>query len=402
MPRRVRPPDDPGAAAPEERAKPRLSDELMSQFDAIERTLRARRDAEREQEQQAAQERSATTGGGGVSKKRAAGVRPQAAVPERPAAQAGSSEADRLDPGAAPKWRVRGQRSVIVLVCGAAVVALAVIGTVLALTPTPHGAAASNNAARPAAARPSPTPDEVQAAQWVAVHVGSDRVVACDVDLCAQARQSGVPAASLVTVGSAITDVERADVVISTSLMRGEFGAQLTAICSPEPLASFGSGADQVVVTAVALDGSADYSRRLASDRDARGRVGAVMAHSPRITFLAPEAAAELSDGLVDSRLSSLLTLISSSHTVTVASFTGTGPQAGADIPEPDVVISRIDGRPVGGSAAQSNAQSAALIALVDAQQPPYRPQSVISEADGVKISFSQPEPLGLIAGATP
>ena len=371
----------------------------MSQFDAIERTLRARREAEREQEQEGARERSAA-GGGGDSKSPTARVRPQAAVPDRSVASASSREADQ-DVGDAANQRVRDRRRVILLVCYAAVI-FAVAGTVLAVFPMSNDAPASNNAAPSASAHPSPTPDEVQAAKWVAGHVGPDRVVACDVDLCAQVRQSGVSAASLVTVGSDITDVERADVVISTSLMRGEFGAQLTAISSPEPLASFGSGADQVVVTAVALDGSADYARRLASDRDARSRIGAVMAQSPRITFLTPEVGAQLRGGLVDSRLSSLLTLISSSHTLTVASFTGTGPGAGADIPEPAVVISRIDGQPVGGSATQPNVRTAALIALVDAQQPPYRPQSVLSEADGVKISFSQPEPLGLIAGATP
>jgi len=126
------------------------------------------------------------------------------------------------------------------------------------------------------------------------------------------------------------------------------------------------------------------------------------MAHSPRITFLAPTDAAELSDGLVDSRLSSLLTLLSSSHALTITSFSGTGPGAGADIPESDVVISRVDGRQVGGSVTQFGAQSAALIALVNAQQPPYRPQSAVSETDGVKISFSQPEPFGLLAGTSP
>jgi len=69
MPRRVRPPDQSGEGAGEERAKARLPDELMSQFDAIERTLRARREAERERGTGA----GAGSGGGTRGKGRKAG-----------------------------------------------------------------------------------------------------------------------------------------------------------------------------------------------------------------------------------------------------------------------------------------------------------------------------------------
>ena len=384
----------------------------MSQFDAIGRTLRARREAERKQqaqrpeqgqERRAAQERSARSGAsGGGSESSAAAVRPSAEVPGRPAAPSGLGEGDQVGAGGADDAQDRvghDRRRVLLLEWGAVVVALAVLIAALFYSPGSGGnTPGSNNAA----VHPSPTSDEVQAAGWVNDHVGPDRVVACDVDLCSLVRQSGVPTASLVTVGSDITDVERADVVISTPRMRSAFGVQLTTICSPEPLALFGSGVNEVVVTAVALEGSDDYGRRLTSDRDVRRGIGAVMAHSPRITFAAPTAAAELNDGLVDSRLSSLLTLMSSSHALTVTSFSGRGPGAGADIPESDVVISSVDGQPVGESTAQSAASAAALISLVNAQLPPYRPQSAVSETGGVKISYSQPEPFGLLAGTTP
>lgn len=391
MPRRDRSPDRDGVPPSEERGeqKPWPPDDLMSQFDAIERLLRTRRDAERER--QAAPDEASTDQAESLSA-RAAEEQPAAAVSEPVAALGTSRGADRAEADGEREPDARSRRNVILTVCGVVAAALTMAATAWAMTSNPHSATQ-----RPPA-HPSPTPDEIQAAQWVADHIGPDHVVACDVDLCALARQFGASAAALVTVGSDITQVERADVVISTSIVRGDFGVQLAAISSPEPLASFGTGADRVDVTAVALDGSADYGRRLAADRAARRQIGVAVARSPRIVVQTPAGAVELADGLVDSRLSSLLTLIGGSHTLTVVSFDGAGPGAGADIPESDVVISRVDGQPVGRFAPQT----AILTALVDAQQPPYRPLSVVSESDDVKISFSQPEPLGLIAGATP
>jgi hypothetical protein len=81
-----------------------------------------------------------------------------------------------------------------------------------------------------------------------------------------------------------------------------------------------------------------------------------------------------------------------------VASFSGTGPSAGADIPDTDVLITTVDGQ----SATGAWPQAIALLTLINAQQPPYRPANVIPEADGLELVFSQPGPLGLIPGSTP
>lgn len=362
----------------------------MSQFDAIERMLRARREALEQQESVSERPDTAEPAVSGVVSE----DRPSTDLAVDPRAQprrAPNEPDTAVDHGVRPRpWRIR--RRTAFIACGVAATVLAAAGAI-ALAARPGTSHTASHTPSP----PAATPDEIQAAQWVAANVGQDHVVACDVNLCALERGAGIPAASLVTVGSDITEVERADVVISTEVVRGEFGAQLAPVISPQPLASFGSGVDRVDVTPVALGGSGDYARRLTADRDARREVGTAMTRSHRITLL-PPAAAALTDGLVDGRLCSLLTLISTAHTLTVASFGGNGPGAGPDIPEADVVISRVDGQPADGSAPQA----VALRAQISAQLPPYRPMDVTPGSGGLKVSFSQPEPFGLIVGATP
>lgn len=278
-------------------------------------------------------------------------------------------------------------------------VALAVAATTYAAV---HGSTGTNTStatlptARPSSS-PTPTPDEISSAQWVASNVGADKMIACDVNLCALLRQAGTPASSLVAIGSDITQIERADVLISTPIVRRVFGASLATISSPEPLATFGGGTDSIDVTAVALAGPDDYSHRLTADRAARRTVGAATAHAKHLT-LTPAADADLLGGLVDGRLCSLLTLLSSTHTLAVASFSGAGPGAGADIPNTNALITTVDGQ----SATGAWPQVIALLTLINAQQPPYRPMNVIHATDGIELTFSQPGPLGLIPGSAP
>lgn len=233
--------------------------------------------------------------------------------------------------------------------------------------------------------------------RWVAANVGGQKIIACDVNLCALLRRAGTPASSLIAIGSDIARIESADALISTPIVRRVFGADLATISSPEPLASFGSGAERIDVTAVALAGPDDYSRRLAADRAARRTVGAATVRANHLV-LTPAATADLLAGRVDARICSLLTLLSSEHTLAVASFSGNGPGAGADIPETDVLIRTVDGQSANGAWPQA----IALLTLINAQQPPYRPANLIPTADGLELVFSQPGPLGLIPGSTP
>lgn len=403
MPRRVRKPARDAEQPPSSprQGGPAPSDELMSQFDAIERMLQARRESQEAQEAQDAAERP--FGDAVAATTDPVTIRPVTARPEmtKPAvADPGPSDA----PTEAPPTRILGRRAVL-LVSAAVVVALAAAATTYAAVHGTSGSNGTNGSNNSAAMLPTarssspltPTSGEASAARWVAANVGAGEMIACDVNLCVLLRQAGMPASSLVTIGSDITQVERADVLISTPIVRQVFGTGLTAVSAPEPLASFGGGSDRIDVTAVALAGPGDYGRRLTADRATRRTVGAATAHAKHLTLTVP-AITDLLGGLVDGRLCSLLTLLGSTHTLAVASFSGAGPGAGADIPDTDALITSVDGQPATGT----RPQVSALLALVNAQQPPYRPMSVIHAADGIELVFSQPGPLGLIPGSTP
>jgi hypothetical protein len=393
IPRRTRDPDAAGLARPSGRGfadaqnDPGLSDDLMSQFEAIGRMLEARRQAQEHPDTEPAQPGdvhephhtptvTGSTADPGPTPTRITTATTPATV---------HGEADSASP--------RARRNLIII-CIAIAALLAVGGGAAALVSSHHPAAAAVHAT---ASTPPPTPDEIQAAEWVAAEVGPTHVAACDVNVCALLRSAGMPSASVVTVGSDVSDVERADVLVSTAVSRRMFGAALTAITSAEPLAVFGSGADRVEVTAVALAGAGDYAHRLSLDREARQRTGAVLARNPRIKLADHRDSAALTDGRVDSRLCSLLALIGASHTITIASFTASGPGAGADIPESGMVISTVDGR----SAAGTSAPARTLSALVAAQNPPYQPMPITTGAEDLSIAFPQPEPLGLISAST-
>ncbi|WP_194921578.1 hypothetical protein [Catenulispora rubra] len=261
----------------------------------------------------------------------------------------------------------------------------------------------------PSTASSAPGPDQAtapavaaQAADWIAANVGPGHVVACDVTVCAVLSGRGFPAASLITVQSRLSEVEQADVVVVTDVIRHQLGAGLAGVTADEPLAVFptgSSGSSTVQITAVALDGPTARAGRLAADRAARKAAGTALLRNPRI-IVTGNARAALSGGLVDSRVCALLAVLGGTHTVTIASFTGSGPGAGADVPLPDVVISKIDG----ASATSDSPPAAALKSIVDAQRPPYSPLSTSSVASGpdqgLAIRFAQPSPIGLLGAA--
>jgi hypothetical protein len=382
-----------------------LSDDLMGKFEAIERMLTARRAAlhlQEESEQQSFQADSS------------ASVTTSAAGTARPAESAPSTVTDATsDEAAATRWprgtrRLQRSRRLLqtqrrrVIVSILIVVLVAAGGGAAAMALTHHDTAQGSAAGSPSASAVTtplaPTRAETEAAAWVMDDIGPTHVVACDVSVCALLSRAGLPQTSMVTAGSDISDIEGADVVVTTAVSRNLLGAALTAITSPEPLAAFGTGDDRVEVTAVALTGTADYTRQLSQDRRDRKQVGATLAGNARIVLADPADDALLTNGLVDSRLCSLLALISGSHTITVASFGAPGPGAGPDIPAATMAISAVDGQPATGNSPQARA----LLALLAAQQAPYHPTAAVAESTGLQVSFAQPEPLGLITGAKP
>lgn len=240
-----------------------------------------------------------------------------------------------------------------------------------------------------------------QVADWIVAHVGPGHYVACDVAVCGLLGAHGFPPGSLVPVQSGLADVERADVVVVTDVLRHQLGAALAGVTAAEPLAVVGADASAIAVMPVALGGPAAYTAKLAADREARKAAGQALVHNPRIV-LSPAARTDLAEGKVDGRICTLLAaVLGDSHGIVVASFTGAGPGAGPDYPLPGVVISGIDGVPAAGG----SPQAARLAQLVQAQRPPYAPLSVTRVAtaagQGSAILFAQPGRLGLLTGGT-
>ena len=278
----------------------------------------------------------------------------------------------------------------------------------------------------PTAAAPAPPANSAAvsaAVTWIIRNVGTEHVIACDVTVCGLLRTQGFPATSLITVRNGIADVEQADVVVNTALLRQLAGPRLTSVEASQPLAVFGVNAQLTVVQTVALVGPAQYGQQLSADLASRIQAGAALLQNPRLV-LSPGAETLLTQGMVDSRICSLLALLVGGHTITVASFLTPGPGAGPDIPSAGLVISQIDGQPAGGT----SPSAVALRSLLSAQQSPYEPLSVGpapgsvptgtappggtppaippagsaptgSGAAGLEILYAQPGPLGLLGG---
>jgi hypothetical protein len=301
----------------------------------------------------------------------------------------------------------RSRGRLIAIIAGVAALAF-VAGGVVAATSQHSGSNTTNNANIPAdlAANPpasasasaEPTPEATRAVAWVEGYVGPTHVVACDPIVCGLLGSAGFSSGSLEVV-SGVANVEQADVVVLTGVLRTELGSDAGTLISPEPLAVFGTGSAEVEVAAVQLDGAADDAQAMAADRAGRRAAGAALLSDPHLTVDA-QARALLSAGLVDSRVCALLALLTGTHTLTVAGFVPIGPGAGPDVPSAGVVIETIDGEPAAGASTAATG----VLAVVKAQQDPYRPMSAATGAvdgrSGLRIVYSQPGPLGLLPGS--
>lgn len=246
------------------------------------------------------------------------------------------------------------------------------------------------------AATAPPTPQILASVTWVLDDVGPTQAVACDVTVCALLRSRGFAGSSLIPVRSGILDVEQANVVLITPLLRQQLGSSIDPLLPAQPLAVFGSGANRVEVAAVALAGPEAYASSLAADRESRRTGGNALLTNPQLSF-GKQAVALLSAGLVDTRVCALLVTLAGTDSLVIAGFTPRPPGAGPDVPSAGVIIATVNGQPAGGS----SLDAAQLLAAVHAQQGPY---SVLSAtpvtaqgAPALQVVYSQPSPLGLL-----
>ena len=233
------------------------------------------------------------------------------------------------------------------------------------------GAAAGGAAAGGAAVR-------AEAAEWIAGQVSGDAIIACDRVMCAALQARGVAAARLMSLTGRSTDPRGAAVVVTSTTAYDQY--------APAVIASFGSGAERIVVRAAEPGGTAGYQSALRADLQARMSGGAQLLRNNRIRFTAQDAA-QLRNGEVDSRVLATLAALSSQYSFSVAAFGDSAP--GAAVLYRGVTI--------------TGARLKSALALVRAQDQPYLPAyaAIAQPADGqpaaLSLEFTAPSPLGLL-----
>jgi hypothetical protein len=209
---------------------------------------------------------------------------------------------------------------------------------------------------------PAATVNRNRAAAWTAQQVSPAVAVSCDPAMCAQLRKTGFPAARLMALRPAAAHPPRSGVIIATPAIRRQFGTSLAAAYAPLVLASFGTGAGRVDVRAVAAAGAAAARSRLRSGQASRRSAGSDLAGNQNIQA-SPAARAALLAGHVDARLLATLSVLASAMPVRLIRFDGLPPGASPAVP--------LRGAQIG---AATPAARSAILALLRAQQSPYRP----------------------------
>jgi len=284
---------------------------------------------------------------------------------------------------------------------GAAGVLVCVAATAPIMTETGNRAAdragsSARPGARAAAAGSDPSPDPAsdpataarrQAAAWVAQQVSPDVTVACDPGLCRQLQRDGFPAARLRPMPGGARALPGSGIVVATPAVRSQFGPRLAAGCAPGVIASFGAGATRVDIRLIAPAGPAAFAGQLAAEQSALAAAGRQLLGNKNLQ-VSPTAQAALSSGRVDARLLVILSLLSAQRPVRLVAFIGApGAGAGAPLLEAELGLS-------------SPAARSAVVALLDAQQDPYRPAAVTVVDGGtlavVSLRFDAPADLNI------
>lgn len=230
-----------------------------------------------------------------------------------------------------------------------------------------------------------------QVAGWVAQQVSPAAIVACDPEMCSVLQANGVPAARLLVLPLSATDPLGADVVVATPAVRAQFGARLASVYAPQLIASFGSGAGEVDVRAVAPDGTTAFDSGLTADQNARISAGQQLLRNKHIKVSAA-ARADLTAGDVDPRLLVALAALAAQHRVNIASFGDPSPGA----PDAPLRATEI------GTASRNTLRP--MLSFLRAQRSPYLPAqaAVVPAGRGqylLSVQYDAPSPLGFANG---
>ena len=278
--------------------------------------------------------------------------------------------------------RYRRRRWALSLGATAVLVSVAAAAPIMVMTgnrETGGTGSASASASSAAASRS-------QAAAWVRQQVSPDVTVWCDPGMCRQLQRDGFPVARLEPLPRGARGPLSSGVVVATPAVSSQLGPRLSAVYAPQVIASFGTGVAQVAVRTIAPDGAAAFRSQLAAGMTALASVGRQLLGNKNIQA-SPAAGAELRAGQVDARLLTVLALLSAQLPVRLVSFTS-APGADPGAPLRAAEISVI-----------SAASRSAVVALLDAQQSPYRPAVTVAGGGSrsmIALQFDAPASLNM------
>jgi hypothetical protein len=287
-------------------------------------------------------------------------------------------------------YRHRAGRRRLVLLLSALVAMAFGAGVTLAFTQPDHGkTSAQVSGTSRADALQLAAAARQQTAAWITREVGSDIVVGCDLEMCGELQQSGVPATRLLPLQPSAPDPLGAQLVVATPVIRNQFGTRLASVYAPLVIASFGSGAERVDVRYIAPDGSKAFEAQLATDRGNRIAAGRQLLTNKHVQA-SLAARRELAAGQVDPRLLVTLSTLADLMPLKLIAFDDLSPGASADVPMRGVEI---------GAAAPANLP--AMVAFMRAQQGEFAPAvaRITQGASGRHVfivRYDAPGPMGL------
>jgi hypothetical protein len=225
-----------------------------------------------------------------------------------------------------------------------------------------------------------------QAAAWVTQQVSRDVTVSCDPGMCRLLQQDGFPAGRLKSLPRSARGPLSSGVVVATPAILSQLGTRLIAAYAPQVIASFGSGGARVTLRMIAPDGAAAFRAQLAAAVTALAAAGRQLLGNENLQA-SPAARTALGAGQVDSRLLAILALLSAQTPVRLVSFIaapGAGPGALLRAAEISVI---------------PPSSRSAVLALLGAQQGPYRPAAAMADGGGgsmITLQFDAPASLNM------
>ncbi len=288
-----------------------------------------------------------------------------------------------------------------------AVVLVAVAaGAITAVTALSRSHAAAAHQPRAAPRQPALTPAQARAralagaraaangraaATWIAAQVSHQEVIGCDPAVCAAILAAGYDSGRDVVLQPGVLLPSSGSVVVATPAVRAQYGLEL-ASAAPAVIAAFGTGPQAVQVRLVTAGGQATYAESASSAVTARRAAGRKLLAISRVRAHA-SARADLTAGLVDPRLLTVLQRLAARYPLDIDRFADAGPLADSSMPFRLAEIVGLTSRRAGHRASELASVEKLLL-----QQPAgYRAAlTVARQLSGrysLKIQFPAPSP---------